>query len=134
MARRHGSNGQVLIDPTGGDVPVVVASLNKWGLNMGRDRTDVTCFGDPNKVCVQGKPDIKGTLGGQWDDEDVTVFDVADGTVAPLLKLVPSTLAATFFWSGLGWVDANIDVGANGSVTIGGSFVAAAGWTREPAA
>ena len=76
MNRMYGSEGQIKMDPTGagGITAVAVASMNAWTLNMARDKADVTAFGDPNKVYVQGKPDIKGTIGGWFDTDDVAIF------------------------------------------------------------
>jgi len=134
MARRHGSKGSVEMDPTGGALAVVVASLNKWSLDMARDRADATCFGDTNKVYVQGLPDIKGDLGGIWDEAaSQPLFEVALGDVAALLKLIPSTLAPTYLFTGLAYLDAGIEVAHDGAVTVKGSFVAAGPWTMEPA-
>lgn len=130
--RRHGSRGEVKIDPTGGASAVAVASLNSWSLSMATDKVDVTCFGDPNKVYVQGLPDVKGSLGGFWDKTDLTLFDLAMGTVAALLKLIPSTLDPTYLFTGQAYVDASIEVSADGAVTISGDWVAAGPWTMEP--
>lgn len=134
MARQHGSNGEVSIDPAGGTAYVVVASLNSWTLDMARDRVDVTAFGDVNKQYVQGLPDIKGTFGGFWDPATTptAVFDVAMGSVPVGMKLVPSTLTPTNFFSGLAYLDASINVSANGAVAISGSYVAAGAWTLAP--
>jgi hypothetical protein len=134
MARQHGSNGQVLIDPAGGTTYVAVASLNAWTLDLSRDRVDVTAFGDTNKQFVQGLPNFSGTFGGFWDPTTTptAVFDVVLGTVAAGLKLVPSTLTASNFFSGLAYLDGNVSVDSNGAVTIGGSFVAAGNWTLSP--
>ena len=60
MARRHGSKGQVMMNPTGGATAVAVGDLNEWTLNLARDKEDVTCFGDTNKQYVLGLPDIRG--------------------------------------------------------------------------
>lgn len=133
MARRHGSKGQVMMDPSGGSTPVEVAALNSWSLDLARDRADATCFGDTNKVYVQGLPNIEGELGGIWDEaESTALFDVALGDVAAFLKLVPSTLAATAFFSGLAYLDAGIEVNHDGAITVSGSFAAAGPWTMEP--
>lgn len=132
----YGSHGEILADPTGAvpGVPVAIASMNAWTLSMARDKADVTAFGDTNKVYVQGLPDLKGTLGGWFDSDESTLFEIAMGTVAALLKLVPSSLVATFFWSGLAWLDASIDVKATGAVSVSGNFVAAANWTMATGA
>lgn len=132
MARIHGYKGQVKMDPTGGATAVAVASLNAWTLDMARDKVEVTAFGDTNKLYVQGLADIKGTLGGFYDSTDLEIFDVAAGDVAAMLQLIPSTLAPTFFWTGLAFLDASVNVSATGAVTISSSFVGAGPWTREP--
>lgn len=133
MARRHGSKGDVMMDPTGGATAVTVASLNSWTLDLARDRADATCFGDLNKVYVQGLPDIKGDLGGIWDEVASTVlFDAALGDIAVMLKLIPSTLAPTYMFSGLAYLDAGLEVSHDGAITVKGSFVAAGPWTQAP--
>jgi hypothetical protein len=130
--RIHGAHGSVMVDPTGGATPVAVASLNKWSLSMATDKVDVTCFLDPNRIYVQGLPDVKGSIAGMYDKTDLTLFEVAMGTVAAMLKLTPSTLSPTYFWTGLAWLDASIDVAVDGAVTIAGEFSAAGPWTMEP--
>lgn len=123
------------MDTTGGSTFAPVAALNEWSLDLKRDRDDATCFGDLNKVYVQGLPDIAGDLAGVWDEaESRALFDVALGDVPVMLKLVPSTLAATYFFSGLAYLDASIEVKADGVITVGGSFAGAGPWTFEPPA
>ena len=131
--RRHGSKGSVEMDPTGGATAVPVASLNKWTASFARENVDITCFLDPNRVYAVGLPDVKGTLAGLWDKADRTLFEVALGDIAALLKLTPSTLDPTYLFTGLAWIDAAIDVAVNGAVTVSGNFVAAGPWTMEPA-
>lgn len=138
MARRHGSYGQISMDPDPPASPapavtVLVASMNNWTLDMTRDRADVTSFGDTTKTSVQGLPDISGDLGGFWDAPNVEIFDVALGDKPAWLKLVPSSLDVTYYFNGLAWLDSNIEVGSGGSVNIGSSFAGAGPWTRLPA-
>lgn len=134
MARRHGSKGQVMMDPTGGSTAVEVGALNSWSLDLARDKEDVTCFGDTNKQYVLGLPDIQGEIAGVWDETISPEFlRVALGDVPVLLKLVPSTITPTHFWSGLAYLDAGMECAADGAVTISGSFVAAGPWTLDPA-
>lgn len=130
--RMAGDRGQIKMDPLGGSAVVTVASLNKWSLNMSKGMYDVTAFGDTNKVYVPGLPDISGSVSGFWDATDRSLFNVALGTVACFLNLIPNTLAPTFLWKGLAWLDASIDVGSGGAVTIKGSFKAAGPWVMAP--
>jgi hypothetical protein len=123
------------MDPTGGATAVPVASLNSWSLDLARDRADATCFGDLNKVWVQGLPNVEGELGGIWDElASQVLFGVALGDTAVLLKLIPSTLAPTYLFTGLAYLDSGIEVNADGAITVNGSFAAAGPWTMEPAA
>ena len=134
MARRHGSTGQVAIDPAGATTYVTVAALNSWTHDQARDKVDVTAFGDTNKQYVVGLPDTKGTFGGWWDETSTptAVFDIAAATTPCGLKLTPSTITPTYFASGLAYLDASIDVKADGAVAISGEWVAAGPWVWAP--
>ena len=135
MARRHGSKGSIEIDPSGGATTVPVGSLNSWTLDLERDKEDVTCFGDTNKQYVMGLQDIQGEIEGVWDEAESPDFlRIALGDVPVMLKLVPSTVTPTFFFTGLAYLDAGIECPADGAVTISGSFVAAGPWSLEPPA
>jgi len=135
MARRHGSKGAIEMDPAGGATTAPVGSLNSWSLDMERDKEDVTCFGDANKQYVLGLADIQGEIEGVWDEvESPDFLRIALGEVPVTLKLVPSTITPTHFFTGLAYLDAGIECPADGAVTISGSFVAAGPWTLEPAA
>lgn len=130
--RMHGSHGQVKMDKTGGATAVVVASLNKWELDMKTDKVKVTAFGDLNQVYVQGLPDVSGTYGGWFDPVDgLDLFAVVFGTDKPYLELYPSDLVShsAIKWSGKGLLDSKITVDANGGVAVSGAFVAAGPWT-----
>lgn len=135
--RRHGSRGQVKMDPTGagGVTLVVLADVNAWTLGMGREQVDATAFGDANRQYVLALPDVKGTLGARWNTaSSPALFAVAMGDVAALLNLIPSTLDPTYFFEGLAYLDAGINVDNGGVINISSSWVAAGDWTLQPAA
>jgi|SRR5262245_64613489 len=133
MARIHGKNGQVMMDPTGGATPVEVADLNAWTLDMAKDRVEVTAFGDTNKKRVAGLPDYSGTVGGWWNSvSSPTFFDAVLGDAAVMLKLVPNELEPTYFFTGLANLDGSINVSATGAVSISGKWDAADNWTMAP--
>lgn len=130
--RKHGSRGQIKMDPTGGATVVAVADLNSWSLDMARDQVDVTAFGDVNKQYVLGLPDVKGEYGGWWNSaSSPALFGVAQGVVPVTLNLVPSVDEPTFFFEGLAYLDASIEVASDGGVAISGKFVAAGPWSLE---
>jgi hypothetical protein len=134
MARRHGSNGQILIDPTGGASPVIVASMNNWTLDLARDRVDVTSFGDRFKQFVQGLPSIGGSIKGWWDAAaSRQLFAAALGEIPVTLKLIPSLLDASDFFQGPAYLDSSIEVAADGAVAINGTYAGAGDWSTPGA-
>jgi hypothetical protein len=124
--RYHGKTGKVSI----GTPAVQVLSLNSWSLSAATDKVDVTAFGDTNKQYVQGLPDLKGSVAGWFDDQEDSLFVAADATAPVDLELMPVEGVATIKWAGPAWLDASIDVPANGAITVSGDFVAAGAWTR----
>ena len=134
MARRHGSYGQVWMDPTGGASPVIVASMNGWTLDLKRDRVDVTAFGDRFKQFVQGLPSIEGTVKAWWDAvASRSLFTIALGETPVTLKLYPSSLDASDFFQGPAYLDTSIEVAADGAVSISGTFAGAGDWSTPGA-
>jgi hypothetical protein len=124
--RYHGKTGSVSI----GSPATPVLSLNKWSLNAATDKVDVTAFGDTNKVYVQGLPDLKGQVAGWFDDMEDALFVAADSLTPVDLELMPVAGVATVKWSGPAWLDASIEVPADGAISVSGDFVAAGAWTR----
>jgi hypothetical protein len=99
---------------------------------MATDKVDVTAFGDANKTYVQGLRDVKGTLSGFWEDTQDQLFDASESTGGVSLYLYPANTAPTVYFYGPAWLDASIDVGVSGAVTVSGSFVANGSWGRKP--
>jgi hypothetical protein len=131
----HGSRGSVGLDVAGGTTYVTLAKLNAWTLNTERDVSEITSFGDTNKVREVGLPDYSGTLGGFWDtDASPTLFNAIFGSTAVGLKLTPDTLIAGDFFSGLAYLTGgSVSVAVNGSITISSGFVAADNWALATA-
>src|SRR5215468_7513774 len=123
--RIHGSKGQVLMDPTGGSTPVLVANVTKFSIDMPRDLVEVTAFQDVNKVYVQGLPDAKGTIDAWWDAANLQLINAALGSVAVFLKLVPQSTDSGVFFSGKAWLSASVTVDAKGAVAMSGTWSAA---------
>jgi hypothetical protein len=132
LARYHGKSGVVYASATGTSDAVPVLSLNAWSLNLETDTVDVTAFGDPNKVYVQGLKDTSGDLSGFWDSAADTLFDAADSVDGTKLYLYPSSAAPTHYFYGPAWVNMSVETGVGDAVTASGSFVAAGAWSRKP--
>ena len=133
MAIQSGRYGQVLYDPAGATATVEIISLNAWKASFKTAKEDVTCFGDLNKVYVPGMKDVSGTVAGFWNSAtgaSEILFDAADATTPGMLKLLPNntTGESAFFWSGLAYLDAEIDCSL-AAPKITGEFMAAGPWT-----
>jgi hypothetical protein len=132
MAKYHGQGGRVYMSTSGGGTAVQQVALTSWSLDMPTDRVEVTSFEDNNKVYVQGKRDISGSLAGYYDDTDDSLFDAADSSTPVKMYLYPTSAVATQYFYGTAWVDASIEVGVDAAITVSGTFQAATTWTRKP--
>ena len=127
MSIKTGRYGTVKYDPAG-LLPVEVISLNTWKASFTTEYEDVTCFGDVNKVYVPGMKDVSGSLGGFWNSEELVLFEAADADVPGMLELAPNSTEPTFKWSGLAYLDADIDASLQ-APKITSNFRAAGPWT-----
>jgi hypothetical protein len=130
MARYHGNKGIIYLSPTKTGTAAPTVSLTTWSIDMSTDTVEVTAFGDPNKVYVQGLKDIKGTIGGWFDDTSDAIFDAADSVDGCFLYLYPASTAPTKYWYGPAWMSASVDVDVKGAIGTNGTFVAAGAWGR----
>jgi hypothetical protein len=125
---KTGRYGQVLWDPAG-TTPVEVISLNAWKLSMKTDYEDVTCFNDANKVYVPGMPDLSGSMSGFWNSSSLVIIAAAfDATTPGKLELVPNRNESTIKFSGLAYLDADIDA-TLAVPKLSSTFKAAGPWT-----
>jgi len=131
MAAYAGKKAVVYLSTTGSGNATNVIKLNKWSIDASTDKIEVTSFGDVNKTYVQGLPDIKGTVSGFWDDTESKVTTGAASVDGVKLYLYPSSDAPTKYKCGPAWLDQSFDIGADGAVSITGSFVANGSWSNS---
>src|SRR5690606_4135224 len=105
--------------------------LSSWSLNMATDKQEVTSFEDANKTYVQGKKDISGQFSGFWDSTYDALFDAADSTDGVKLYLYQSADAISKYFYGPAWLDASIEVGVDGAISVSGTFMANGSWGRK---
>jgi hypothetical protein len=128
MAILTGRYGKVSYDPAG-TTPVEVISLNTWKASFKQSYEDVTCFGDANLVYVPGLPDVSGSLGGFWNSAETVIFEATKAPTPGMLELAPNSTEALFKWSGLAYLDADIDCSVKGAPKITSTFKAGGPWT-----
>lgn len=132
MAILSGRNGLVKYDAAG-TTPTEIISINEFKISWKTPKQKVTCFGDTNEVYIPGLPDVQGSLNGFWNSADVTLFEAALADVPGLLELTPNDTEPTFKFSGLAYLDADLDVKVDSAPVVTGTWMAAGPWTMAPA-
>jgi hypothetical protein len=133
-----GRDGLVKWDPTGGATAVALASIKSFTLSLATEKINVTCFQDTNRVYIPGMRDISGTLAGFWNSDDMSLIEATALTAPGLLELIPhsndpSALTPHKF-SGLAYMDAELDTDVEGAPALSGTFMAGGPWTLPTAA
>lgn len=126
-----GRYGTVKWDATGlpsPAAPLTVISVNGWKLSLKTDYEDVTCYGDTNKVWIQGMRDIAGSLAGFWNSASTLIVAATASAVPGYLELAPNSTEATFKFGGLAYMDADLDCTVKGAPKLAASFKAAGPW------
>ena len=136
---RSGRNGSVKWDPTGagGVTAVALMSIKSFSLSLATEKINVSCFGDQNRVYIPGLRDISGSLGGFWNSEDMSLVEATELTAPGYLELIPDTgdgTPAPHSFSGLAYLDAEINTDVEGAPEMTGTFMAAGSWTMPVAA
>lgn len=126
MAILTGRYGTVKWDPAG-ITPVLVISLDSWKLSLKTEYEDVSCFGDTNKVYVPGLRDISGSLGGRWNSASLVLVQATGLSLPGKLELAPNSNEPTFKFSGLAYLDCDVDCSL-AAPKISAGFRAAAAW------
>ncbi len=131
---RSGRNGAVKWDPTGagGVTAVALVSIKSFQLSLATEKINVSCFGDQNRVYIPGLRDISGQLGGFWNSEDMSLVEATELVAPGFLELVPDTTDGTpaaYSFSGLAYMDAEINTDVEGAPEMTGTFMAAGSWT-----
>jgi len=137
MAILTGRYGQVKWDQAG-VTAVPIISLNAWQGDFSTEHEDVTCFQDTNRVYIPGMRDISGSLTGFWNSDDMSLIEATALTSPGTLDLIPHSndpsAATPHKFSGLAYMDAELDTDVEGAPALSGTFMAAGPWTLPAAA
>lgn len=133
-----GRDGLVKWDPTGGATAVPLASIKSFTLSLATEKINVTCFQDTNRVYIPGMRDISGTLAGFWNSDDMSLIEATALTTPGMLELIPHTsdpnATTPHKFSGLAYMDAELDTDVEGAPALSGTFMAGGDWTLPTAA
>lgn len=138
MAIKTGRYGRVRYNALGAVSPpalVSIIGLDAWTLSLKQDYEEVTQFGDTNKVYVPGMQDVSGSLSGHLDGTDLTLVAASHAATPGMLELAYNTTdtlgspAAALTFSGLSYLDVEINAAVAKAPTVAGTFRAAGSWT-----
>jgi hypothetical protein len=132
---RAGRDGLVKWDPTGvgGVSAVALVSIKSWTLSLATEKINVTCFQDTNRVYIPVMRDISGSLTGFWNSDDMSLIEATALTTPGYLELIPHSndpsTATPHSFTGLAYMDAELDTDVEGAPALSGTFMAAGPWT-----
>lgn len=129
MAILTGRYGLVSWNPTGGSPVSPLISIKGWKGSFKTDKEDVTCFQNTNKVYIVGLQDAQGSIEGFWNSDNLELVAAAQATTPGMLELTPNTTEPGFTFSGLAYLDFDIDCMVTGAPKVTGTWVAADNWT-----
>ncbi len=130
MSIKTGRYGTVKYASNGAASPLTsLVSINGWKLSLKTDYEDVSCFGDTNKVYIQGLRDVSGSITGFWNSSSTVLIDAGTAPTPGYLQLAPNSTESAFVFGGLAYLDADIDCTVKGAPKLTGTFKAAGAWT-----
>lgn len=126
MSRIHGRRGRVYLGVASDTAEASpLPFLASWSINFATDKSEVTAFGDNNKVYVAGLPDASGEFSGFYDDATAQTYTAAVDGLPRKFYLYPSTLTNTQYFVGTVLPDFNVNGSVSGPVEISASWNAA---------
>lgn len=131
MSRIHGRRGRIYMDLTGAGSAEPLPFFASWSINFAVDKSEVTAFGDNNKVYVAGLPDASGQFAGFYDDATVQTYTAAVDGTARKFYLYPSTATNTQYFFGTILPDFSLDATVSDAVKVTASWNAASGITKQ---
>jgi hypothetical protein len=126
VARRHGRNGRVYQNLTSGGTAEPIAFVRSNSISFSSDKTDVTAWGDPNKVYVAGLPDSSGSFDFWYDDATVQTYTAAVDGIARKFYFYPDIVnTPTQYFFGTWFVDFSVSQAVDGAIEGTASWNAA---------
>jgi hypothetical protein len=126
MARRHGRNAQIYVGIAQGAAASPVAFQASWTINMVTEKSEVTAFGDGNKIYVAGLPDASGDFNGYLDDATSQTYIAATDGQPRNFYLYPDTVDdPQTYWFGTILPDFSADGAINGPINVKATWNAA---------
>lgn len=100
--------------------------MANWTMTMVTDKSEVTAFGDSNKIYVAGLPDASGDFKGFMDDATSQTYLAATDGLPRNFYLYPSnTIDPNIYWFGTIIADFSTDGAIAGPVNASATWVAA---------
>lgn len=135
MAILSGRDGLVKWDPTGvgGVSAVALVSIKSFVISLSTEKLNVTCFQDTNRVYLPGMREASGSMTGYYNSDDFSLIEATALTSPGWLELIPHSndpsAATPHKFSGLAYMDAEIDTDVEGAPALSGTWMAAGPWT-----
>lgn len=94
-----------------------IAFVKSFSFSAATDKTDVTAFGDGNKIYVAGLPDSSGQFAFWYDDATVQTYTAAVDGVARKFYLYPDIVnVPAQYWFGTILPDFSVQSSVDGAI------------------
>lgn len=134
MARIHGRRGRLYVGLASDSATAEpVTFLNSWSIKFETEKSEVTAFGDDNKVYISGLPDAQGDFAGFYDDATVQLYTAASDGAARKFYLYPDNSSTSKYFWGTAIFDFSVDGSVSGPVAVSGSWAAASAVSKVSA-
>ena len=120
MATLHGKNATVYLG-TGG-VAQVLTEAAEWTINVDYNTEPDSAFGDTWETKIRGILRWGGSLAGNLDTAQASVFSASTATGSVVLYLYPDRSTATRYYYGSIWPKLSVSVPLTGVAKFSGSF------------
>lgn len=102
MATVHGKNAAVYMQGSGSDA-VLVSEANEWSIDFSFDTEPDSAFGDIWETSLRGLIRATGTVNGNFDTAQSTMFDAVLATTPRKLYVYPDRDSPTRYYYSTVW-------------------------------
>ena len=102
MATVHGKNAHVYLQGSGSEA-VPITEANEWTFDFGADFSPDNAFGDTWESNLKGLNKFSGTIAGNFDTAQSTMFDAISATSERKLYLYPDRATTGRYYYATVW-------------------------------
>ena len=132
MSTLHGKNSVVYLGAGSGVAAVQIAEAAEWSIDMEFDTDPDPALGDTWETKLKGLQRWSGSISGNFDDAQDTLWDAGVATTHTPLYIYPAAGTATRYYYGFCWPNVSNAGGVTGKITSAVSFEGDGELAKQP--